>query len=177
MRFGWQLRHPTYCPEKPIRQTSSLISVPLCLPILFLYFQEAKNQRHGIQRNQLIYVRSATSLTSDISAQLAPTSLETPNKPLPTLIHSSAQFTNTSSNTQLNMAPTTTKQWVVSGQNGFDSVNLVEKADVPKLGDHDVLVNIHYASLNYRDLIIPKVRSLSLPSRPVISCIKTYCPE
>ena len=61
------------------------------------------------------------------------------------------------------MAPSTTRQWVVEGRNGFDSLKLEDKAAVPKLGDHDVLVNIHYASLNYRDLIIPKVRRF--PSR------------
>ena len=55
------------------------------------------------------------------------------------------------------MAPSTTKQWTVEGKNGFDSLKFHEKADIPALGDHDVLVNFHYASLNYRDLIIPKV--------------------
>ena len=55
------------------------------------------------------------------------------------------------------MAPSTTRQWVVEGRNGFDSLKLEDKAAIPKLGDHDVLVNIHYASLNYRDLIIPMV--------------------
>ena len=54
--------------------------------------------------------------------------------------------------------PTTTKQWLIDGKNGFDSLKLVEKAEIPPLGDLDVLVQVHYASLNYRDLIIPKVR-------------------
>ncbi|KAL9001407.1 MAG: hypothetical protein Q9188_005476 [Gyalolechia gomerana] len=54
------------------------------------------------------------------------------------------------------MAPTTTKQWTVTGKTGFDSLNFDEKAQIPQLGDHDVLVHFHYASLNYRDLIIPK---------------------
>ena len=58
------------------------------------------------------------------------------------------------------MTPTTTRQWKVAGKDGFSSLKFTEKAEVPKLGDHDVLVNIHYASLNYRDLIITKV---SLP--------------
>ncbi len=56
------------------------------------------------------------------------------------------------------MAPSTTKQWSIVGQDGFDSLKFEEKAEIPNLGDHDVLVNFHYASLNYRDLIIPKVR-------------------
>ncbi|KAF2009947.1 alcohol dehydrogenase [Aaosphaeria arxii CBS 175.79] len=54
------------------------------------------------------------------------------------------------------MAPTTTRQWTVEGQNGFDSLKFNEKAEIKALGDHDVLVKIHAASLNYRDLIIPK---------------------
>lgn len=55
------------------------------------------------------------------------------------------------------MAPSKTKQWTVEGKTGFDSLKYHDKADIPTLGDHDVLVNFHYASLNYRDLIIPKV--------------------
>lgn len=54
------------------------------------------------------------------------------------------------------MAPSTTKQWTVEGKSGFDSLKFNEKADIPTLGDHDVLVNFHYVSLNYRDLIIPQ---------------------
>ncbi|KAL8921211.1 MAG: hypothetical protein Q9208_005822 [Pyrenodesmia sp. 3 TL-2023] len=54
------------------------------------------------------------------------------------------------------MSPTTTKQWTVAGKSGFDSLKFDEKAQIPQLGDHDVLVHFHYASLNYRDLIIPK---------------------
>ncbi|KAL8830776.1 MAG: hypothetical protein Q9170_005581 [Blastenia crenularia] len=54
------------------------------------------------------------------------------------------------------MAPSTTKQWTVVGKTGFDSLKFDEKAQIPQLGDHDVLVHFHYASLNYRDLIIPK---------------------
>ncbi|KAI4123044.1 MAG: hypothetical protein LQ338_005468 [Usnochroma carphineum] len=54
------------------------------------------------------------------------------------------------------MTPTTTKQWIVAGRSGFDSLKFDGQAQIPKLGDHDVLVHFHYASLNYRDLIIPK---------------------
>lgn len=52
------------------------------------------------------------------------------------------------------MPPSTTKQWTVEGPNGFDGLKWNDKAEIPALGDHDVLVNFHYASLNYRDLII-----------------------
>ncbi|KAF2739002.1 hypothetical protein EJ04DRAFT_583419 [Polyplosphaeria fusca] len=54
------------------------------------------------------------------------------------------------------MPPTTTKQWTIEGKSGFDSLKLDEKAPIPQLGDKDVLVKIHAASLNYRDLAIPK---------------------
>lgn len=54
------------------------------------------------------------------------------------------------------MAPSTTKQWTVEGSNGFDSLTFNEKAPIPKLAENDVLVHFYAASLNYRDLIIPK---------------------
>lgn len=56
------------------------------------------------------------------------------------------------------MAPTTQKQWSVSGTDkGFDGLQFVD-AEVPKCGENEVLVQMRGASLNYRDLIIPKVR-------------------
>ncbi|KAI9679309.1 MAG: hypothetical protein M1817_005329 [Caeruleum heppii] len=54
------------------------------------------------------------------------------------------------------MAPSTTEQWTVQIKAGFDSLKWDESAPLPKLGDHDVLVKFHAASLNYRDLLIPK---------------------
>jgi len=62
------------------------------------------------------------------------------------------------------MAPTTNKQWTIEGQDGFDSLKFDDKAEIPQFGDHDVLVNFHYASLNYRDLIISKVCNSSRSS-------------
>jgi NADPH:quinone reductase-like Zn-dependent oxidoreductase len=48
------------------------------------------------------------------------------------------------------------KQWVVQGKE-HDLDGLVYKdAAVPKVGDNEVLVKLQAASLNYRDLIIPK---------------------
>jgi hypothetical protein len=38
------------------------------------------------------------------------------------------------------MAPTTTKQWTVEGQSGFDALKFNEKAPIPEIGDKDVLV-------------------------------------
>ena len=54
--------------------------------------------------------------------------------------------------------PTTTAQWTVEGQNGFDGLKFDESAKIPELGDHDCLVKIDAVSLNYRDLVIPHVR-------------------
>lgn len=55
------------------------------------------------------------------------------------------------------MAPTM-KQWVVQDkENDFDGLTFQQSAPTPKVGDNDVLVKLEAASLNYRDLIIPKV--------------------
>ncbi|MCJ1291161.1 hypothetical protein MMC34_002704 [Xylographa carneopallida] len=54
------------------------------------------------------------------------------------------------------MAPSTTAQWTVEGTSGFDSLKFTKDAPIHSLGERDVLINFHYASLNYRDLIIPK---------------------
>lgn len=59
------------------------------------------------------------------------------------------------------MAPAKMQQWtVLDKENGFDGLTFGEAA-VPKVGEHEVLVKFRAASLNYRDLIIPKVRQLS----------------
>lgn len=60
------------------------------------------------------------------------------------------------------MAPKTTKQWVVRGTSGFDDLVYTEAA-IPSVGENEVLVHLRGASLNYRDLAIPKV-SWDLPS-------------
>ncbi|KAF7947585.1 hypothetical protein EAE96_008669 [Botrytis aclada] len=52
--------------------------------------------------------------------------------------------------------PKTTKTWRIEGLNGFDSLKYDTQATLPELGANDVLVKLHAASLNYRDLIIPK---------------------
>lgn len=59
---------------------------------------------------------------------------------------------------QIIMAPTTMKQWVVeSKEKDFDGL-VYQDAPVPNVGENEVLVKLQAASLNYRDLIIPKVR-------------------
>ncbi|KAI1347062.1 hypothetical protein F5Y01DRAFT_330156 [Xylaria sp. FL0043] len=52
--------------------------------------------------------------------------------------------------------PTSQKQWIVTGTGkGFDTLQYGD-GEVPKVGDNDVLVKLYAASLNYRDLIIPR---------------------
>jgi NADPH:quinone reductase-like Zn-dependent oxidoreductase len=58
------------------------------------------------------------------------------------------------------MPPRTTARWILKGQNGFDSLAYEEKAAIPELGSEDVLVELHAASLNHRELIITRVCGL-----------------
>lgn len=54
--------------------------------------------------------------------------------------------------------PKTQKQWVVlSTDKGFDGMVLKQSSPVPQVGDNEVLVKLRGASLNFRDLIIPRV--------------------
>ncbi|OJJ99724.1 hypothetical protein ASPACDRAFT_60558 [Aspergillus aculeatus ATCC 16872] len=48
------------------------------------------------------------------------------------------------------------RAWILEGQQGLSSLKLIDDKSVPSLGDHDVLVRIHAASLNHRDLAIAK---------------------
>ncbi|KAK0744606.1 hypothetical protein B0T21DRAFT_389896 [Apiosordaria backusii] len=52
--------------------------------------------------------------------------------------------------------PKTQKQWVITSKDkDFDGL-VYQDGPVPTPGDHEVLVHLRGASLNYRDLIIPK---------------------
>ncbi len=62
------------------------------------------------------------------------------------------------------MSITATKAWVVEGTTGIDNLKFNERYPLPQLGDYDVLVKFHAASLNYRDLIIPQVNHTLLAS-------------
>lgn len=53
----------------------------------------------------------------------------------------------------------TTPAWVLTGQNGASSLELIANYELPPLGPNDVLVRIHAASLNYRELVIAKVHT------------------
>ncbi|KAL6702276.1 NAD(P)-binding protein [Trichoderma pleuroticola] len=54
--------------------------------------------------------------------------------------------------------PTTSRAWSVRGihSDSFDGLALEENVPLPKLGEHDVLIQIEAVSLNYRDLAIPR---------------------
>jgi NADPH:quinone reductase-like Zn-dependent oxidoreductase len=58
--------------------------------------------------------------------------------------------------------PKTTPAWIVEASNGdkpgFGNLKFVKEHPVPELGENDCLVQIQAVSLNYRDLVIPKVR-------------------
>ena len=53
-----------------------------------------------------------------------------------------------------------TKQWTVDRKSGHDGLSFHERVKVPELGDHDILVKIRGASLNYRGVVIADVRNL-----------------
>lgn len=63
------------------------------------------------------------------------------------------------------MSPKTSPAWILSEQKGIDSLQLVQENIIPEIGENDVLVKIHAASLNYRDIVIAKVH-LSSSQRP-----------
>jgi NADPH:quinone reductase and related Zn-dependent oxidoreductases len=50
-----------------------------------------------------------------------------------------------------------TRAWILKEQKGIDSLEVVERT-ISAVGDFDVLVKLHAASLNYRDIVIAKVR-------------------
>lgn len=58
--------------------------------------------------------------------------------------------------------PTTSRAWSIREihSDSFDGLVLQENVALPKLSDHDVLVQVEAVSLNYRDLAIPKVCKL-----------------
>ncbi|KAI3393738.1 hypothetical protein diail_3784 [Diaporthe ilicicola] len=68
------------------------------------------------------------------------------------------------------MAPSTVKQWTVTSlEKGFDGL-VYGDAPVPKVGENDVLVKVQGASLNYRDLIIPK-GLYPFPAKPPVAAL------
>lgn len=55
---------------------------------------------------------------------------------------------------------THTARWILPSQNGIDSLTFEENAPIPELGPEEVLVKMHAASINYRDLVITKVSTI-----------------
>jgi NADPH:quinone reductase-like Zn-dependent oxidoreductase len=53
--------------------------------------------------------------------------------------------------------PSSQKQWLVQGTGKKLETLVFQDAQIPKVGDNDVLVKLRGASLNFRDLIIPQV--------------------
>lgn len=53
------------------------------------------------------------------------------------------------------------KQWVLHGNNGIDSLSL-EETSIPQPGENEVLIKLHAVSLNYRDLMIVNVSTVSI---------------
>ncbi|KAL4749462.1 hypothetical protein BDW72DRAFT_194809 [Aspergillus terricola var. indicus] len=62
----------------------------------------------------------------------------------------------------------TTPSWVLTGQKGVSSLKFVADFELPSLGPNDVLVRIHAASLNYRELVIAKGK-FGLPLDPPVT--------
>jgi NADPH:quinone reductase-like Zn-dependent oxidoreductase len=57
--------------------------------------------------------------------------------------------------------PKTTSAWIIDASNRdkpeFENLRLVNDYPIPQIGENDCLVQIQAVSLNYRDLVIPKV--------------------
>ncbi|WWC88943.1 uncharacterized protein L201_003858 [Kwoniella dendrophila CBS 6074] len=52
------------------------------------------------------------------------------------------------------MAPTTMKQWKLTGRGNYDQLKLEKDQPVPKVGENEILVKVKAFSLNYRDISI-----------------------
>jgi hypothetical protein len=58
--------------------------------------------------------------------------------------------------------PNTTPAWVIHASNndakGFENVKFEKEYPLPEVSEDECLVQIQAVSLNYRDLVIPKVK-------------------
>ncbi|KIW01338.1 uncharacterized protein PV09_07110 [Verruconis gallopava] len=54
------------------------------------------------------------------------------------------------------MAPTKTARWILRAQTGLDGLVYQESSPIPEVKADEVLVELHAASLNYRDLVVTK---------------------
>jgi NADPH:quinone reductase-like Zn-dependent oxidoreductase len=55
-----------------------------------------------------------------------------------------------------------TAGWVLNSQEGIEGLTFVEQLALPPVNEDEILVKIHAASLNYRDIMIAKVKEVSL---------------
>ena len=68
-------------------------------------------------------------------------------------------FFMTSTTSQPSMSAISFKKWTIRDPiKGFDSLEMSSGICSTTLGDHDILVNFKAVSLNYRDIVIAKVR-------------------
>ncbi|ODM17031.1 hypothetical protein SI65_07430 [Aspergillus cristatus] len=61
-----------------------------------------------------------------------------------------------------------TNAWILDGQNGIESLKKIDNRELPALGDHDVLVQMHAASLNHRDVAIAEAQHGLCLEKPII---------
>jgi NADPH:quinone reductase-like Zn-dependent oxidoreductase len=72
------------------------------------------------------------------------------------------------------MAKLSSAQWTLEAQNGIESLKFAEVPIPTTLGQHEVLVELRAASLNYRDIVIAKVIYLDAIGKLVTSpCCST----
>lgn len=55
-----------------------------------------------------------------------------------------------------------TSAWVLREQGRINSLELIQDHALRELGEHDVLVKLYAASLNYREIVIAKVNQYLL---------------
>jgi NADPH:quinone reductase-like Zn-dependent oxidoreductase len=55
-------------------------------------------------------------------------------------------------------SPQYTAAWVLNSQTGIESLNFLEQLPLPPMKEDEILVKIHAASLNYRELLIAEVK-------------------
>lgn len=59
--------------------------------------------------------------------------------------------------------PQSTTAWILNSQDGIESLAFVEHLELSSVNENEILVKIHAASLNYRDLMLVKVKSFPYP--------------
>jgi len=55
------------------------------------------------------------------------------------------------------------KQWRLTAKRTIDDLKIVKDVSIGQVGNEDVLVELHAASLNYLDLFVAKAGNIRLP--------------